>query len=305
MIAPKPSRFNRQRLQRMTVCVAALANKGKSLVCIADKAITYGHTQWDSDSSKIIELPTNKCLVLFSGDDEELSRVLGRVIARESEIGNDVPRTKTILESEYQEAMKELKLAKFITPQMLTQDAYIAAISQPQLNPHIEEIAKQVNDYAMECQVLVCGFDAQKKSFILMVISPGIVLDMTHTGFQAIGGGWEKANSKLLYSGYRRAKSTERIMYEIFDAKAFAEMTPGVGTDWDTRVVTDERVGWILPANIDNLIVKVWNHRETSPFYSAKKSKRKPPPKDWKKILSDHVKKMSAVKQDEPTSDSA
>ena len=64
----------------------------------------------------------------------------------------------------------------------------------------------------------------------------------------------------------------------------------------DTRVVTAERVGWIIPRDIDNLIVDVWNQRETSPFSSLKRAKRDAPPKNWKKILSDHVEQMSKAK---------
>jgi hypothetical protein len=283
----------------MTVCVAALANKAKSIVCIADKAIVYGQTQWDSESSKILELPTSKSLLMFSGIDEELSRVLGRLFTRESEIGNDISLTKTILEHEYQEAIKELRIAKFLTPQLLTQETYVTAISHQQLNPHIKEIAKQVNDYATECHLLLCGFDAQKKPFILLVIPPGIVVDMTHTGFQSIGGGWEKANSKLLYSGYKRSRSTQRVMYEVFDAKAFAEMVPGVGEDWDTRVVTADRLGWLIPRDIDNIIVDVWNQQGVSPFSSRKRANRDKPPTGWEDILRDHVKKMSKAKTPE------
>ena len=41
----------------MTVCVAALAADFNAVVCVADKALSYGeYIQWDSDSSKIVKI---------------------------------------------------------------------------------------------------------------------------------------------------------------------------------------------------------------------------------------------------------
>ncbi len=55
----------------MTVCVAAICESSKAIVCVADKAITLNQSiQWDANASKILPIgkPTRKppCLALFS-----------------------------------------------------------------------------------------------------------------------------------------------------------------------------------------------------------------------------------------------
>ena len=83
----------------MTVCIAAIAEEGRSIVCMSDRALSYGQTtQWDSDSSKMFPLRKGGMIIMFSGDEEPTSRILGRVIAREAELGEDVAATRKILE---------------------------------------------------------------------------------------------------------------------------------------------------------------------------------------------------------------
>jgi hypothetical protein len=46
----RPPRLPKKRLRFMTICAAALAAKSKAIVCVADKAITYGDViSWESD----------------------------------------------------------------------------------------------------------------------------------------------------------------------------------------------------------------------------------------------------------------
>lgn len=75
----------------MTVCISALASEGRAIVCMADRALSYGATiQWDSDSSKMFSLRNGGMVIMFSGGEEATSRILGKVIAREDELGKDI-----------------------------------------------------------------------------------------------------------------------------------------------------------------------------------------------------------------------
>jgi hypothetical protein len=67
------------------------------------------------------------------------------------------------------------------------------------------------------------------RPYILHLGTAGIVSDMTQTGFDPIGTGSEKSISKMLYSEHKRSREAYRTLYDIFDAKAFAEMSSGVG----------------------------------------------------------------------------
>src|ERR1035441_10387725 len=107
----------------MTVCTAALSQGSEAIVCVADRALTYGASiKWDSDSSKIFELNQHGTLVLFAGSEDITSRVVGKLIAAGDQIGENVAETRKILEKEYQEAVDELIIAKYLTPRLMTKD---------------------------------------------------------------------------------------------------------------------------------------------------------------------------------------
>lgn len=295
MIAPKPRHlrhFRGPRKVKMTVCIAALAQESKAIVCIADTAISYGDSiQWDSDSTKIFELNPSGTLVLFAGSEEATSRILGKVIARADEIGRDIAETRRILEGEYGEAVDELVTAKYITPRLMTKADYIKATSLSEINPYIRGIAAEVQNFAADCSLIVAGFDDKSRPFILSVDAPGVVTDMTTTGFHSIGSGWEKSISKMLFSEHKKAHPVGRAMYDIFDAKAFAEMAVGVGFDWDTWVITNDRKAHKVPKKIDLLVEDLYGEHERSPFDKRDKDD-KPLPKNWRSQLDKYYESI-------------
>jgi len=275
----------------MTVCIAALSQKSEAIVCVADRALTYGSSiQWDSDSSKIFELNPSGTLVMFAGSEDITSRVIGKIVASADQIGDDIANARRVLEKEYQEAIDELATAKFLTPRLLTKQDYVAAMSQQSINPYVQSIAAEIGSYEADCALLVCGFDSQKRPFILYVDSPGIVTDMTRTGFHSIGSGWEKSVSKMLFSEHKKSRELSRTLYDTFDAKAFAEMAAGVGFDWETWVTTSERKSHHVPDSIDALVERAWVDHDRSPFDKRDKDDAEPPPKDWKAQLRKYAR---------------
>jgi hypothetical protein len=282
----------------MTVCISSLAQKSKAIVCMSDKSLSYGESiQWDSDSSKMVALQDGGFLIMFSGEEQVTSRVLAGIVAREDELGDDISATIKILEAEYQSALQELVDRKFLFPRLFTRELYEKASSSENVNSVVAEIANDISLYRPDCAFIVSGFDSKERPFILEMDFPGVVTNMTATGFQSIGSGWEKANAKLLYSGSKKAHSLVRVMYDMFDAKAFSEMAAGVGFDWETHVITGHRRGQRVPGRIDGLIEKVWADHDRSPF-EVPEPDDELPPKSWKAILN---KFAVSVLEDEKT----
>jgi 20S proteasome alpha/beta subunit len=268
----------------MTVCIAALAEEGRSIVCMSDRALSYGDTiQWDSDSSKMFSLRDGGLIIMFAGNEESTSRIIGKVISREAELGDDIATTRRVLEEEYKEAVQEIIEARYLAPRLITKEEYVRAISGLEINTFIESIAKEVKAYIPDTSLIVCGFDKDGKPFILFLDSPGVVTDMTITGFHSIGSGWEKSISKFLYSEFSRKDPLHVVMYDMFDAKAFAEMAVGVGFDWETRIITGHDKGVEVPNKIDLLVERGWAEHEHHPF--AQDPVEDPPPKKWKSTL--------------------
>ena len=274
----------------MTVCISALAEQGRAIVCMADRALTYGQTiQWESDSSKMFSLRKGGMVIMFAGEEEPISRILGKVIAKEEELGKDVATTRRILESEYQEAVQELVEARFLKPRLLTREQYIKAISGTDINATMQAVATEINMYSPEAALIVSGFDEKGAAFILTVDPPGVVTDMTITGFHSIGSGSEKSVSKLLFSDFSRKDPLHTVLYDVFDAKAFAEMTAGVGADWETRIITGHEAGTLVPDKIDSLVERGWVEHELHPFAVKGLDKDERPPRDWKGRLRSYA----------------
>lgn len=155
------------------------------------------------------------------------------------------------------------------------------------MNSFIESIAKETKNYEPDSALIASGFDESGRPFILYLGSPGVVTDMTITGFHSIGSGWEKSVPKLLFSEFSRKDPLHTVMYDLFDAKAFAEMSVGVGVDWETRIITGHQSGVEVPDEIDGLIERGWVEHEHHPFAEGKIEE--PPPKHWKSKLRSYA----------------
>ena len=89
-------------------------------------------------------------------------------------------------------------------------------------------------------------------------------MDPTHTGHGAVGSGFERAISRPLWSDWKAEHPLDRDVYDVFDAKADAEMNPFVGTDWDTVIIT-EKEALILAKEQKNLVERAWVKNTRSP----------------------------------------
>ena len=109
--------------------VAALAADFEAVVCIADKALSYGdYIQWDSDSSKIIKVNPSGTLLLLSGEEEPSSKVLAKFIARGKELWRkERDAVVRVCEEQYGVAVSDLVEAKFLSPRLLNREKYLAA----------------------------------------------------------------------------------------------------------------------------------------------------------------------------------
>jgi hypothetical protein len=270
----------------MTVCVAALAAKKSAIVCVADRAVTYdGAIQWDSsDSGKIITLNPSGSVVMIS-DEGDGPRVLDKLFEKASEIGATKRATvRSSCEEQYRSAVDDLVEAQFLRPRFLDRGKYTIAITAPKVNHLMRSLADEIKNFDMNCDLLVCGFDIDRVPFILDIGSPGIARDMTVTGSQAIGCGWEKAMAHLLFAEHESQHSIERVLYDCFDAKAHAEMTPGVGYEWDAVVIMAGKKHEV-PKEIKELIELAWGRFNRSPFEKFDSKIHNKVPKEWQEKL--------------------
>jgi hypothetical protein len=188
---------------------------------------------------------------------------------------------------------------------LLTPEEYTKAISAEKINPFMQGIARQVDGFNFDCEMLVCGFDSTKKPqpFIHYAVSKGLVDNMARTGFQAIGSGWPYVHARLLWSEYERKNDIGHVLYDLFDAKASAEMDPNVGYEWDAAVILLGKLGaYAVPEDIKNLVEQVWEKTNRSPFKKRDPKKDLPnPPRDWKEKLLEFSDSMLKASLKQPT----
>lgn len=288
----------------MTVCIAALAMHEEVIVCVADKALSYeglSSISWDSDATKIIPLAGKTTLAMIAGSERYVVRVLDRIRGFDN-FGGSRQAISRFLEGAFRRCFTELQSAEILYPHMMTRREYLKAMAQPTLNEHLIDLRNRMDDYhkKFDCEILVCGFDAEKKPYIFDLLPPGIVSDRTTTGLHAIGStGAERAISRLLFADHKGSHGPARVLFDCFDAKINAEISPDVGYKFDAFFITQFGVGEISQ-DAKDLLDKVWEKWTTSPFeYTtmkerpARKGEDKPPsryPTDWSTKLGTLVK---------------
>ena len=275
----------------MTVCVAALVSGGSCIICVADKALSFGeYIQWDSDTTKIIPLSSRRAVLMVSGG-ENSSRVISSLLSSE-ERGDDVSISTRTIEKIYQQCFDEVLEIKFIKQNGLTRDRYLDAVSSGQLNRHIEHIADKIAKFNLDVDILICGYDNSEipHPFLLSVTSPGQVVDVSREGFHAIGSGYDHAVARLLFQGHERTHTLSQGLYGCFDAKAHAELASSVGYEWNAYFVTSDGIVSIEDET-RQLIERVWARSNKTPFYKRKPDDLPGPPRDWRARLSIQVGK--------------
>jgi hypothetical protein len=281
----------------VTICIGALAANCKAVVCIADKGLSYGPTiQWDSDSTKILRIGSSSVYALISGGELMITRVL-RELNSKPKFGEDLPATIKACEESYKKAESEVLEATFLHPYLLDVHDFNAAITRRRINSFMKNLAEQMGKERYEenytsCGLILCGFDSQKKAFILDLSSPGLVTDFTNTGTRASGSGSEWATARLLWSGWKRDHPIHRVLFEVFDAKANAEMAPTVGTDFDVTILTADGAT-PLPKGEKDILERAWVKVDRSPFEKHNPDTDLPePPENWQSQLENYCDKL-------------
>jgi hypothetical protein len=96
-------------------------------------------------------------------------------------------------------------------------------------------------DFKVNCSLLVCGFDLDRVPHIFSVVSPGIAINHDIPGFHAVGIGRDIAIGELYQFETESEESLDTALYEVFDAKANAELIQRVGYEWDCSVLVADQ----------------------------------------------------------------
>jgi ATP-dependent protease HslVU (ClpYQ) peptidase subunit len=277
----------------MTIAIGALAEGSKAIICVADKAVTYNQQiQWDADVTKIVLLDNKKLIAMFSGGEESVSRILGKIAEKLS--GFSPAQIRECAESAYGESLSELIEADVLSPRGLDWDKYCAATSGPKINRYMESVASAIDAYRIDCDFLLCGFYDDRQPFIGHLRYPGVFTNMARDGMHAIGAGGQYAINRLLYSESKRTQSMGRVLYDTVYAKYTSEMAIGVGYETDASINTVDSASFVVPSTVMDLITNAYAKQERSPFEKRNPKEDRPnPPRDWIKRVEQELSNLS------------
>jgi 20S proteasome alpha/beta subunit len=284
----------------MTVCVAALTDDRKTVVLVADKAITYGGyfrpaVQAESGGiQKMLSIGDSTWKALMSGNataTELIIRRAGLRLAAQPDLAGSLDSMMETVKTAYQEARDQGVDDEVLRPRLLTKELLIARPSTlvPLDSQHFGDVAKRVADFRMGCDLLVCGFDAQGTGHIFSVHDPGVVNSHELEGYYAIGIGAESAISRLAWHYAEPSDSLDFGLYQTLAAKLCAQSIQGVGWGSDMWVMLPDRTEKV-PAHIVDLVRDVFYRANRLPFRRRRNWNVKDAwPRNWETILKSYA----------------
>src|SRR5579862_6654919 len=186
-MTPKPRtrakhiKLRLRKRRRMTVCIGVLAAETKAIVGVADRYITYSDDiAGDTDSSKILPLGENGTHAMISGADSSIGRVLAKLVLHD-DLGKNKEATQKYCEEAYKDAEREILELRYLGP-FISSEEYREALLKKRVNSVIKSISKKINkdrddnnsEPTFSCALVLCGFDENKKPYLLSLDSPGV-----------------------------------------------------------------------------------------------------------------------------------
>ncbi len=288
----------------MTVCVAAFAAKSKAIILVSDKAVTYGGSgpipepamQADTGIKKIRQIGQSGWWVLVSGSPssaEKVVRTAAETLTASPILAHSCSEMMGCVSSAYAKVRRKAIKEQILEPRLLTEDLLVARSASllPFPDPYFLQVSDEVAAFNLQCHLLVCGFDKTRnpRPHIFSISHPGTADSKDLEGFDAIGIGSQVAIGTLLDSHMDRGDDLEEALYEVFDAKAHAELIQGVGFDWDARIIPAGKKAVPVKRAILNLVGRVWEDATASPFHKAFGKFRD---RDWKKRLKSWARQV-------------
>lgn len=218
----------------MTVCIAALADVGKSLAMACDSMLSSAELSGDRVAYKLYPLSDRfQWSAMVAADD--LTHVVPVIEAAIlaliglSDSTNNLTEIERAVVTAYQGVRMQYAEDSVLSPIGMTMES----IRQ---NP-VGHLAERVERVDLGCQFLVAGFDWAGDGHIFTVEHPGVARNHNVSGWASIGSGAYSAISTLLHHSVNYEMELARVLYHVCEAKFMAESAGGVGKHTVVKVL--------------------------------------------------------------------
>jgi hypothetical protein len=256
----------------MTVCIAAMADNGKRIVCAADTMIANATSSADSVAGKVLMF--RDWTFLMSGTLSPADLLYDTVKREMGNAADNEHRTvRRCLEIAHREEMGKWMAGRWLSPYNLDWESYGREHTSRFTDEYRDELSRKMlqdADSNYDAEVIVCGWgDSARKNdngvpYIFSINRDGVGLHRTE-GAYACGGGAPAAMASLYFHRHRRSMTLAQVVYYVLAARFMAERTVGVGRDTTMLAVlrreASEEPWYILPADQINTIRAEWMRR--------------------------------------------
>jgi hypothetical protein len=233
----------------MTICIAAICDKGNACVISADREITLPAAALEFEhKERKIDTLTRNCVVMSSGDALFAAEVIAKTRPLISQ-GKDVSIQSIAEKLRDVFILTHLNRAEsvFLTPKGWTLKEFKEKASQQMQQPSYQEIQNQLFTFGINVvDFLVVGIDSAG-GHIFRVHYNGVVggswLEWCEKiGHREIGAGSLHASIFLALEGQYSGSNLAETVFNVYSAKKIAEMAPGVGSATDLAIITSNGV---------------------------------------------------------------
>ena len=218
----------------MTICIAAICERGGSIVAAFDRMITWPRLSTAADNIGFkFDVLDKHWFALVAGDMASVDPITD--IVRESIVKHRNKGTHLSvrhLESYFSDAYVQMRKSTAETGVLgvygLTMEQFIQG--RKLLGEQVyQDLYNKIEGIECGCEFLVAGFDDSSIAEIFQVHGNGMTSRQTRTSFAAIGSGLHHALSSLTFNAYSPESTSEEAAYLVSQAKFMAESAPGVG----------------------------------------------------------------------------
>jgi len=212
----------------MTVCIAALADLGRSMVMACDSMLSAGEYTGDAIADKMYPLSSQfQWWAMVSGGGViHMPTVISAIVHKLFSLSvstNTAENVQRWVAEAYQDVRSRHAEDMILSPLKITLEDFK---SKKKWNPRIVEKLTAVE---LGCQLLVAGFDFSGEGCIFSVQDPGTVWDYGTVGWASVGNGYRNAEASLMYHSVNYKMELPLVLYHTCEAKFMAESAEGVG----------------------------------------------------------------------------
>lgn len=245
--------------RKVTVCIAAIANYGQSIVIATDRMLTMGWAKSDESTLKIQGIHPYWA-VMFAGTVEHVAPII-RSIAVEIDAKGHDPSYSEVEQAAvkaYQARLREEETNRVLGQFGLTIEEFTATGPSRFGDTIFSQLLTEMRQVTLGdppgLSLLIAGYESTGVPHIFSVTHPGVVQNHDIQGFWAIGSGSYGALGHLFFHSYNKKSLREHTVYHVAAAKFMAEESSSdVGKTTTLLILDWEPPGLVL--NIENKLV--------------------------------------------------